>query len=77
MSASGTTGRGARKDRLVSGRTRPWHESHPVLLACGHRHYMAEQDIASSPKFAFCMRCQDVRNFARRKPSNRRWTGHI
>jgi hypothetical protein len=69
--------RTGRTDRLVSGRTRPWHESHPVLLTCGHRHYMPELEIASSHRFAFCTRCQDVRDFAKRKPSRRRWSGHI
>jgi hypothetical protein len=74
VSAPGT----ARKDRLVSGRTRPWNESHPVLLTCGHRHYMPEREIGSTPyRFAWCKRCKDVRDFAKRKPSNRRWTGQI
>jgi hypothetical protein len=67
-----------RKDRLVSGRTRPWNESHPVLLTCGHRHYMAEQQVATTPyRFAWCTKCHDTRDFAKRKPSRSRWTGHI
>jgi hypothetical protein len=65
------------KDRLVSGRTRPWIENFAVLLICGHRAVMREIDAHGPYRFAFCERCQDVRDFAKRKPSRSCWTGRI